>query len=249
MKCGECGPDRIEAGEDERRVKRLGDPRRPTEAEVEDHERTHLPYRNWCYHCIGGKGKDLDHRKEVTEERGLSEYSFDYCFPGNEFGFKLTVLVGRERERGMTMATVAPMKGSSGRFAAEKIIEFMEECGDGGMDVIVKSDQEPAIAALMKDLVELRGDTAARRTTLEESPVKSSGSNGKVERAAQTVEGHIRVMKSAFEGRLKREVDAERRVVTFMAEYAAYLINRLEVGKDGRTAYERSRGKRRRCWG
>ena len=139
----------------------------------------------------------MDHRKEVGEERGLSEYSFDYCFPGDEFGFKVTVLVGRERNTGMTMGTVVPMKGSSGRFSAEKIVEFMGECGDGGMDVIVKSDQEPAIGVLMKDLVEVRGDTNARRTMIEESPVESKGSNGVVERSAQTIEGQIRVMKSA----------------------------------------------------
>jgi len=29
----------------------------------------------------------------------------------------------------------------------------------------------------------------------------------------------------------------------FMAEYAGYLVNRLEVGKDGKTAYERVKGK------
>jgi len=51
-------------------------------------------------------------------------------------------------------------------------------------------------------------------------------------------------MKSAFEGRIGQEVEAERRVIYFMAEYAAYLSNRLEVGKDGKTAYERSRGKK-----
>ena len=72
---------------------------------------------------------------------------------------------------------------------------------------------------------------------MEESPVGSSGSNGKVERAAQGIEGQIRVMKLALEGRLKRKVDTERRIVTFMAEYDGYLLNRLEVGKDGKTAY------------
>ena len=248
-RCEECMPGgevrRWKSGEDEgRAVKKLGDPRKPTQMEVEDHERTHLPYRNWCAYCVMGKGKDLDHRKAIEGERGLSEYSFDYCFPGDEFGFKLTVLVGREHGTGMTMGTVVPAKGSSGRFAAEKIIEFMEECGDGAMDVIVKSDQEPAIGVLIKDLVEIRGDTQARRTIVEESPVGSSGSNGKVERAAQGIEGQIRVMKLALEGRLKRQVDTERRIVTFMAEYAGYLLNRLEVGKDGKTAYERSRGKK-----
>ena len=38
--------ERIRAVKDERRVKELVDPRRPTRKEVEEHERTHLPYRN-----------------------------------------------------------------------------------------------------------------------------------------------------------------------------------------------------------
>ena len=77
--------------EKEQKVQKLTDPRRPTQAEVDDHNRTHLPYRNWCPHCVQGKGKDLDHRKSAEEERGLNEFSFDYCFPGDEFGCKLTV--------------------------------------------------------------------------------------------------------------------------------------------------------------
>jgi len=147
--------DRIEA-EKERNVQRMGDPRRPTQMEVEDHNRTHLPYRNWCPHCIKAKGKDLDHRKAAEEERGLNEFSFDYCFPGDEFGFKLTVLVGRERTSGMTMATVVPMKGSTGKFAVDKVFEFMDECGSRSGDVIVKTDQDPAIDYLVKDIVEAR---------------------------------------------------------------------------------------------
>ena len=36
----------------------------------------------------------------------------------------------------------------------------------------------------------------------------------------------------------KKKVDVENKLVTFMAEYAGYLVNRLEVGKDGKTAFE-----------
>ena len=49
-------------------------------------------------------------------------------------------------------------------------------------------------------------------------------------------------MKLALEGRLKKKVEADKNVVMFMAEYAGYLVNRLEVGKDGKTAYERVKG-------
>ena len=27
------------------------------------HELTHMPYRNWCFSCVGGRGADKPHRK------------------------------------------------------------------------------------------------------------------------------------------------------------------------------------------
>ena len=235
--------ERIRVQKEEEKIKKMTDPRKPTEKEVETHNLTHLPYRNWCPICIAAKGKDLDHRKDVRGDRGLPEFSFDYCFPGDEFGFKLTVLVGKERTTGMVMATVVPEKGSKGKFTADKCLDFFAECGSRNGDIVLKSDQEPAIAYLVKDLVLERGDEKGSRTIVEESPVGSSGSNGVVERAVQTVEGQIRVLRFALEARIGKDVPAGSNVVVFMAEYAAYLINRLEVGKDGRTATERNKGK------
>ena len=108
----------------------LIDPRRPTQKEVEEHERTHLPYRNWCAVCVKAKGKDMDHRRDAGKERGLSEYSFDCCFPGDELGCKLTVLAGKERVTGTYAATAVPTKGSTGQFTIDKRMEAVEEVGD-----------------------------------------------------------------------------------------------------------------------
>ena len=49
----------------------------------------------------------------------------------------------------------------------------------------------------------------------------------------QTIEGQIRVMKLALVGRVGRDVEADTNVVAFMPDYAGYLVNRLEVGRDG----------------
>ena len=177
-------------------IKRLLDPRLPSKEEVKEHELSgHLPYRNWCPSCVKAKGKDLDHRKDAGESRGLAEYSFDYCFPGDEFGFKLTVLCGKERVTGMSFATAVPTKGASGKFAVDKALEFMEEVGDMTSKVIVKTDQEPSIQYFVKDLIDSR---TQGQTVVEESPVKSSGSNGVVERGVQILEGQLRVMLLAF---------------------------------------------------
>lgn len=53
----------------ERRMRNIGDPRLPTKAEVDAHNVTHVPYRNWCPHCVRGRGKDLDHRRSADEDR------------------------------------------------------------------------------------------------------------------------------------------------------------------------------------
>ena len=46
-------PCRANAAEDGRKVKEIGDPRRPTIAEIEEHERSnHCPYHNWCGVCV-----------------------------------------------------------------------------------------------------------------------------------------------------------------------------------------------------
>ena len=234
-------PRRMQREEDGARLKKIGDPRLPSQKEVEEHYLTHMPYRNWCPHCVRGRGKDLDHRRAVEEERKIREFSFDYCFPGDDTGFKVTILVGRERVTGMTMASVVPVKGSSGQFATIKVLEFVQECGAAESEIVLKSDQEPAVEALMNDVVKSRGE---RITLLERSPVASSGSNGVVERGVQSVEGVIRTLRSALEERLGVKVKSEERIIVFMAEYAAYLINKLEIGKDGKTAYERNKGKK-----
>ena len=148
---------------------------------------------------------------------------------------------GRERVTGMAMASVVPVKGTSGQFAAMKFLDFIKECGAAETEIILKTDQEPATEALMADVVKTRG---AAITILEKSPVGSSGSNGVVERGVQSVEGLIRTFMSACQERMCTRIKLEEKILIFMAEYAAYLINRLEVGKDGKTAYERCCGKR-----
>ena len=176
-------PQRVGRDEGVGRMRNIGDPGCRA---VEEHYLTHVPYRNWCPHCVRGRGNDLDHRKAVEGNRRMREFSFEYCFPGDEKGARITVLVGRERVTGMTMASVVPVKGTSGQFAAMKVLDFIKECGAAETEIILKADQEPAIEALMADVVKTRG---AAITVLEKSPVGSSGSNGVVESGVQSVEG------------------------------------------------------------
>ena len=85
-----------------RKTKRMLDPKLPSVEEVQQHMLTHLPYRSWCPHCVRGRGKEMDHkRKAQRDEPSVPEYHMDYCFPGDEDGQRLTVLVVVERDTRM----------------------------------------------------------------------------------------------------------------------------------------------------
>ena len=84
------------------------------------------------------------------------------------------VLVGRDKETRMTVAHVVPMKGADMEWVTEQAARDLLRFGIHG-DVILKSDQEPAIVDVLKEISKLRG---SRRTIIEASPVGDSKSNG-----------------------------------------------------------------------
>ena len=43
----------------------------------------------------------MNHSKQDRTERGIDEFPMDYCFPGDEFGFRLAILVLVEKYSGM----------------------------------------------------------------------------------------------------------------------------------------------------
>ena len=109
---------------------------------------------------------------------------------------------------------------------------------------IFKSDLEPAIMELKgKVNVEL-GDSY--EVVMENSPVGEHESNGVIERTVQTVGGMIRTHKLALEKAYNKELEAENVVIQWLIIHAAVMVSLFEVGCDGRTAYERSRGKKNR---
>eukprot|EP00973_Karenia_brevis_P071942 9995787-Karenia_brevis.AAC.1 len=55
--------------------------------------------------------RDAGREREGERERELPEYAWDYCFPGDECGYKWKVLVGKERKAGMVMATTVLQEG------------------------------------------------------------------------------------------------------------------------------------------
>ena len=271
------GEDGLEPPEEEqfgvRNPRRMLDPKLPTQREVEEHCLTHLPYRNWCAHCVLGKGRAAPHYKKETREDSLAEVHFDYCFMSTVDQPVVTILMAKERESKMCMATMVPMKGASIEFPARRVLAFLKEIGLENSDVVFKSDQENAIGDLLNNIAKRRsaltkmeaadeeeverrttsdpcgdapavGSGSGPRTVIESSPVGSSQSNGFIERAIQDEEGQIRTVKADLESKIGTKISSSHDIVPWLVEYAAVLLNRGQVGADGRTAYERLKGKK-----
>jgi hypothetical protein len=61
-------------------MKKMG-PREPTSDEKEDHEKTHIPFRNWCRHCVRGRGKEEACRRDGRIPE-VPEVHLDFMFMG-----------------------------------------------------------------------------------------------------------------------------------------------------------------------
>ena len=59
----------------------------------------------------------------------------------------------------------------------------------------------------------------------------------------------VRVLKLAVEQRWGALLPARHCAMPWLVEYATYLLSRFEVGQDGKTAYERLKGKQARTLG
>ena len=228
----------------------LRDPGEPTQAEVDEHNLTHAAFRSWCPHCVRGRGRNVAHRAVHRDADALPTLSFDYCFlnskTGNDDEEQLAagmspVIVMHDDISGGVFAHAVPHKGVDYeelplvvRAVAKDIYSL------GYKRVIFRDDQEPALVAFLR---------AVRRALMgevvfENSPVGDPQGNGAAERGVQTVKDFSRTLRDALEFNLKGTAIApECPAMSWLVTHAATVHRRYSVGADGRTAYQRNKGK------
>ena len=137
-------------------------------------------------------------------------------------------------------AHVVPGKGNV-EGVAEVLDKDLEDLGRGGnTELLLRCDQEHALNDLVREIKRKRTGP----TTVEHSKAKDSQSNGTIERAIQGVEGMVRTLKLYLESNIKITIPAAHPIMNWLVEHGAEVLNRFHVGPDGRTAYERVKGKK-----
>ena len=150
------------------------------------------------------------------------------------------VLVIREWRHKMTWAMLVPRKGREFPWIAKRAAKFIGQLGHNR--VTLRCDNEPAIEALAREIAQARQDGS--QTLPERPPVGDRQSNGIIERAVGLVAGQARTLKAALEHRIRARVPTDARILCWVVEFAACLMNRCDIGSDGKPPLQRLHGEK-----
>ncbi len=191
---GECAPRRT-----------APEPGEPTAEEIADHRVDHLPYRCWCAPCVEGRGYGEQHRQ--GPEGAVPIISFDYLIitkrgifwrdaTVEKSAILIKIMVVKVSKSKYIGSHVVPVKGLGGdRYAAEKLR------GDilwlGYSRVLLKSDNEPAILALLAAVLKALKVEVLDQAAPDHPPPYDSRANGSVENAVRQMQGLLRTLPGA----------------------------------------------------
>ena len=262
------GGERAEGGEDEglgqemaaeedgveeegRKAVGIKGPKRVSKEEREEHNKTHLPYRSWCEICVKARGRKRQHRrmeKESDQLEAVPRVSMDYLFMTEEdrLASKNPIIVMTDESTGMKCSRLLTKKGigqdgENDWFILEACAELKSwgHAGGEGGHIILKADGEPALCALRDAIARLHGG----QVVPEQSARGESQSNSMAEQSNQVIGEFVRVFKLQIDENTSLKLDQTFNIYSWMIRWAGMLISRFSVGLDGRTAYERLRGR------
>ena len=101
----------------------------------------------------------------------------------------------------------------------------------------------PSIVRLLKESLKALRVEGLEQAAEEHPPPYDPQSNGGIEVGVKLVKGHLKTMRSALQERIGFKIPVIHPVLTWLVEHAANVLTWLARGKDGRTAYQRVRGR------
>ena len=234
----------------------LPDPGQPTARQREEHRIDHWPYRSWCPPCVAGRCTGEHHRGIPDERKTYPMLCFDYLFftknkkmvckkdlmDSDEV--ELKVLVAKERKSKAIFAHAVDAKGSGeDGYVVNRLVEDVHWLGWTKM--LLKTDNEPAIVQVLKDtLTTTRVEVPHMEQISEEHGARyDSASNGEAESAVKQIQRMTRTLKLCLESRLKRRIPTNHAIMTWLVEHVAWILCTRSRGEDGKTAYERIKGR------
>ena len=118
---------------------RAGSRNKPTQKEREDHEATHVPFRDWCTHSMMGRGGTHHHViKQKSEDQSTKP--------------TIAMVNGQTRHQNI-MSSVALDKGFEEPWRTERVAKFLVLLGYH--EITLKNNTEPVIIAFRDRVPEM----------------------------------------------------------------------------------------------
>ena len=129
---------------------RAGPRNKPTQREREEHEATHVPFRDWCVHCMMGRGRTHHHiekQKSVDQSRRPT-IALDYFFIWMESApnvhaiseESMTCVTVKEDRHQNIMSSVALKKGVKEPWTTMRVVRLIDLLGY--REITLKSDTD-----------------------------------------------------------------------------------------------------------
>jgi len=156
-------------------------------------------------------------------------------------GKDLPVLVAVDRFSKAVFAHPVPHKGLQ---KEGKLDDYPVRCLMRDLDLLGyrrvsgKSDQEPAIQAVMRATKQMWGGELILENAPRGDPAVKA-SNGEVERAVQTSHGLTRILKEHVEQYARITIDPHSPLLAWAIEYSWVLHFLFHLGSDGMSPYQR----------
>ena len=215
----------------------------PSIQEQRRHNLTHYPYASWCPWCVMGRKPNAPHFQcRDRPDRSLPLIVLDYAQVRNKEDEVLAqLLIGKVYPMRKFFACICDAKGVD-PYVVERMATFIRDTGLNNFNFVVKSDQESSIVAMMEQAIRRSGRNGT--AVPEASAVGESASNGRAERAVQTVEDLLRVHKIALEARIGVHIPADHAVLRWMVEHVADVLNKYSINSTGMSPYEELHGRK-----
>ena len=215
---------------------RAGPRSKPTQREGEEHEATHVSFRDWCAHCMMGRGR-THHQvaKQKSEDQSRRPIiAMDYFFMRMECSPSVQAIseesttrtAAKEDRHPNTTSSVAPKKGVEEPWTIERVAKFIDLLGY--REITLKSDTEPAIIAFRNRAAEAR---KAEVTTEDAVKGGNKESNGFIENAVMlTARDHPDQSSVTSKAERKNRSVMTQPVVPWLVEHAGCILSRCQKG-------------------
>ena len=108
-------------------AKVLPAPVMPSQAEIEAHEATHIPYRTWCKWCLQGRRPNPQHTRSKSPARDIPLLVGDYCFVRDSRDEDLlTLYVGKLYPSRAVVAIPVQQKGHDA-YGCHRLANFLRQ--------------------------------------------------------------------------------------------------------------------------